>query len=187
MGRQGRRYERWIVLPLALVLVAAMTWGCAEDEEEPEDTTTTTAPAAEPTEEDTSAAEELWQEIQDADYQANWASSPKGERYAGLEPHGIQVSLYLSDEAGDAFEQPVGETMPDGTIMVKENWQEDNLAYYTIMQKRSGYDPDNNDWFYAMISGEGEIQAAGRLGDCIGCHAAVRSNDFVYSFPVAPE
>ena len=62
-----------------------------------------------------------------------------------------------------------------------------NLANVTVMfQREAGYDPENNDWFWAMYTPDGmvgmmgEMAAAGRAEGCIGCHAGAPGGDYVF-------
>jgi plastocyanin len=136
---------------------------------------------------DQTMAQELWDDLQAVDYTAAWSLVPgKGELYPGQDPHGVLLTTYLNPEAEEALENQPGE-FAEGATLVKENYGPDEtLASLTVMQKQPGYDPDHNDWFWAKYSPEGEIQAAGMPGGCISCHGAVRSNDYVFSFPVNP-
>ena len=65
--------------------------------------------------------------------------------------------------------------------------QEDQtLASITVMVKEPGFDPAHEDWFWAQYAPDGAVQAAGKVPGCIACHGAVRSNDYVFTFPIAP-
>lgn len=154
---------------------------------EPEPTDTT---APEPTEEltpDQATAQELWAMLQEPGYPGDWTTIPgKGELYRGQAPHGALLSSYLNPEAAEALQAQPG-VMPDGAIIVKENYLEDEtFDSVTIMYKQSGYDPDHNDWYWTKLGANGEIQAAGKPDGCIACHGAVRSNDYIFTFPIAP-
>lgn len=132
-------------------------------------------------------AEELWQMLQSEDYATNWSTVPgKGELYRGQDPHGMLLSTYLNEAAAQALEDKPGR-MPEDAIIVKENYTPDEaLDSVTVMMKQPGFDPDHHDWFWAKYGTEGEIQAAGKPVGCISCHGAVRSNDYVFTFPIAP-
>jgi plastocyanin len=140
---------------------------------------------AEATGEDEEIAQGLWQDLQDADYQATWKTVPgKGVQYPGQRPHGGLVSTYLNDEAAQALENSMA-SLPDGAIVLKENYTlDEELLAITLMQKRIGYYPEYADWFWAQYGPEGEIQGSGRIGSCISCHAAMQSNDYVFTFPI---
>jgi mono/diheme cytochrome c family protein len=131
-------------------------------------------------------AEELWQEMQAAQYEESWATIPgKGAFYAGQPPHGALLTTYLNPGAEEAMNAQPGE-MPDGAVIVKVNYTGDQtLDAITVMQKRAGFDPEYGDWFWARYGPEGEIAASGRVVDCVSCHVAVQSNDYIFTFPIA--
>ena len=101
------------------------------------------AAAAQP---DTTGAA-MWAYLQEVGYQSNWQPWPgKGELYSGQEPHGMLLTTYLNDVAAGALTAQAG-SMPEGAIVVKENYMPDSsLAAVTVMYKRSGYNPEHNDW-----------------------------------------
>lgn len=142
---------------------------------------------SEATSDDAAYAAELWQRLQEANYDAEWPTVPgKGELYPGQPPHGALLSTYLNESALDALENRPGE-MPDGAIVIKENYQPDEtLAAITVMEKRAGYAPAYGDWYWARYGPDGTVQGGGTIESCIACHAAVRTNDYIFTFVVAP-
>ncbi len=146
--------------------------------------TDTPAPEMSPNEK---AAMELWQMLQDEGYADKWTLVPgKGELYAGQGPHGMLLTTYLNEQAFNAYESKPG-AFSDGSILVKENYMPDKtLAAITVMVKKAGYDADHNDWFFAKYAPDGTVQASGSPAGCVSCHGSVRTNDYVFTFPVAP-
>ena len=72
-----------------------------------------------------------------------------------------------------------------GEFVVKENYSPDkNLAAVTVMYKQTGYNAEGGDWFWLKYASDGTIQKEGKVGGCIGCHAAVKSNDWLFIGPV---
>lgn len=86
-----------------------------------------------------------------------------------------------------------------GVVIVKRSYNDEatrgqiiaepmtNLANVTVMfQREDGYDPDNNNWFWAMYTPDGEVgmmgdmAAAGRAEGCIGCHAGAPGEDYIF-------
>jgi mono/diheme cytochrome c family protein len=132
-------------------------------------------------------AAELWQMLQEEDYAEAWSTVPgKGELYPGQPPHGALLSTYLNEPALNALEGRPG-AMPDGAIVVKENYRPDEtLASVTVMEKRAGYAPAYGDWYWARYGPDGTVQGGGTIQSCIACHAAVRTNDYIFTFVVAP-
>ncbi len=97
-------------------------------------------------------------------------------------PHGPQSRVFINDVVAAALSDFTGQ-LPADSIIVKQNIGEDTAvteAALTIMWKVPGFDPDNNDWFWANISLGGDVRAEGQIDGCIACHGAVRSNDFVF-------
>ena len=76
---------------------------------------------------------------------------------------------------------------PVGSIIVKESYKAEGgakggLSNSTIMIKReSGYDSENGDWEYAMLTAKGKVQSQGALGTCTGCHSAAADSDYVFT------
>jgi len=70
--------------------------------------------------------------------------------------------------------------MPNGAIIVKENYTPDQVfELVTVMYKVQGYNPDNNDWFWAKIKIDGSVDAEGQVRGCQSCHGHGKDNDFV--------
>jgi hypothetical protein len=171
-------------LTYATMLVMLALFLAACDAVTTEEPSPTEPPEAEG---DQAIAEELWENLQGANYAEDWATVPgKGTLYPGQDPHGALISVYLNTGAMEALEGRPGQ-MPEGAIVVKDNYTADEtLASVTVMEKQAGYDSDHNDWFWAKYGAEGNVQAAGKPDGCISCHGAVRSNDYVFTFPIAP-
>jgi hypothetical protein len=52
------------------------------------------------------------------------------------------------------------------------------------MYRQAGYNADGGDWFWLKYKPDGAILAEGKVGGCIGCHAAVQMNDWLFTGPV---
>ncbi len=107
--------------------------------------------------------------------------------YPGKPPHGAFLTTYVSDDAFSSLEAKEG-SLPDGSIIVKENYMPDKtLAALTVMYKEAGYDPQNNDWFWAKYAPNGTVQAEGKIAGCITCHIQPKAqfgnqvNDYVFT------
>ncbi len=73
-------------------------------------------------------------------------------------------------------------SMPDGAIIVKENYMPDGIYdTMTVIYKVQGYNLDHNDWFFTKIGADGGVQAEGRVESCQTCHSARRDNDYIYT------
>jgi hypothetical protein len=175
------------IIAVAFSIVAIGCGKSADDDHSAEgdtDAMENTEMAAGP---DTSGAS-VWSHIQEANYQGSWTSWPdKGSLYTGQQPHGALLTTYLNEAAAEALAAKAG-TMPEGAIIVKENYMPDeSLAAVTVMYKVKGYNPGEGDWFYSKHNPDGTLAMAadmaleGRVAGCVGCHRAKSANDFIYT------
>ncbi|OOZ40061.1 hypothetical protein BOW53_09190 [Solemya pervernicosa gill symbiont] len=125
-------------------------------------------------------AKSFWSYMQNKAYRSHWDLWPgKGEKYKGIEPHGLLLTTYLNGPAIDALKMKRG-AMPDGSIIIKENYMPDGkLAAITTMYKVKGYNPDQGDWYWVKYDPKGKVLKEGKPAGCIGCHGAMRGNDFI--------
>lgn len=171
------------VLAGALALVGAVSVATAADTVPQPDT-----PEAVVIQPDTTGPA-MWAHIQEENYQESWDLWPgKGEFYQGGQPHGMLLTTYVNDVALNALN--AGETtMPDGAIIIKENYTPDrDLAAVTVMSKSDGYNADHNDWFFAKYMPDGSLDTApngmkmaGRVPGCQSCHQGVANNDYLFT------
>lgn len=110
--------------------------------------------------------------------------------YEGTSPHGeVLVTLEHELELG-------GET---GALLVKRNYggngatiesvgnnPQEYLASITVMYQRSGYDRENNDWFFAKYLPDGSYDSApngnalvGSPTGCVTCHSQEEDRVFL--------
>ena len=114
-------------------------------------------------------ADSLQQEI--ADYR-QWKTPEWVEGYTkSVHPLPEYVKYYVNDIGMSDIDNP-----PNGSVFVKEQFDEDKeLMGFTVMKKIDGYDPENNDWYWAIADNSGRITNAGKLNSswtssCIDCH-----------------
>ncbi|MBW6509026.1 MAG: cytochrome P460 family protein [Desulfuromonadales bacterium] len=114
-----------------------------------------------------------------------WSLFPGTQKmYKGQSPHGALITTYVSADVKQAIETGKGK-LPDGGFIVKENYMPDGtLDAITIMYRVKGYNPDGGDWFWAKYGSGGRVDAAGKEAMCVGCHAAVKDNDWVFVGPI---
>lgn len=122
--------------------------------------------------------------LNQSNYQS-WQLWPgKTKLYEGKHPHGAFLTTYVSKGAYTAIEGKTGE-IPNGDFIVKENYTpEKKLAAVTVMYKQAGYNPEGGDWFWLKYAPDGTVQKEGKVGGCIGCHTAVKNNDWLFLGPV---
>lgn len=127
-------------------------------------------------------AEAFWTYITETDPYEQWDHFPgyKG-LYQGEHPHGAYLKFYANEIAMEAAR--AGEPMPDGAILIKENYgEEKKLVEITPMYKKEGYNPDDGDWFWGKYEPDGTVDAAGKVEGCIQCHRAA-PEDYIFSQP----
>lgn len=136
--------------------------------------------------EDAVLADALWSSISGYD---GWAQA--GD-WQGIQPsddgtHGTHVQIWVNSSTEYTLDEAAGGDMPDGAILVKEGYSDasgSTVNAITVMQKISGYDPDNGDWFYARYSASGEVTMAGQsaIALCEGCHAVGQDSLRAYTW-----
>ncbi|RMD89350.1 MAG: hypothetical protein D6811_12330 [Alphaproteobacteria bacterium] len=118
--------------------------------------------------------------------------------YEGTEPHGMMLETFYTTATVE------GHT---GTLVVKRNYgpagvdadavlaePDKHLGAITVMFRREeGYDPDNQDWFWAKYLPDGSLdknpkgmQLAGRVAKgadvgCIACHSGAGGDDYLFT------
>lgn len=170
-------FDRKLILSITVVLVA-LGVACSVAAPEPNNPTSVPVAVSLP---DT-VGSEVWEYLLGENYQENWTLWPgKGEKYPGVEPHGMLLTTYLNQTALDALNGKAG-SMPADAIIVKENFMPDGtLDATTVMYKVSGYNPEHNDWFWTKVKADGSIESEGQVEGCQACHRAKRGNDYVYT------
>jgi hypothetical protein len=126
----------------------------------------------------------LYKYITQSDPYTRWKLWPgKGKLYKGVEPHGSLLTTYVNDTA---YRSAKGKSaMTDGAIIVKENYTSDKkLVALTVMYKIKGYNPANNDWFWARFAADGKTEVSGKAEACIKCHINKKENDYIFSAPL---
>jgi hypothetical protein len=125
-------------------------------------------------------ARAFWTYITETNPYTQWSFWPGKEgMYPGTSPHGAFLKLYANDIAIEAAK--AGQPMPDGAIIVKENYGPDKqeLMAITPMYKMQGYNPDAGDWFWAKYGPDGSVDTAGKVDSCINCHTT--ADDFRFT------
>ncbi len=127
----------------------------------------------------------LWKRITvDSDYK-NYAFWPDHEGLQpGQAPHGVYHKIFINKVLRDALPAK-DRKAPDGSIIVKENFNSTkDLTVITVIAKVRGYNPRDNDWYWAKYSPAGEVLASGTPASCIGCHEGMKDNDYIIVQPL---
>jgi len=142
--------------------------------------------------EDVAFASKLWEAMKGYD---TWPL--KSDFYAGGAPHGKVLRMYYNVvHVGEAHYH----------VIIKDNFGGEGvkpeivakspakyLAAVTVMvQRKPGYDPENNDWFWAKFNPDGSVAPndkgmalAGRVAKgmpkgCIACHSEAEGKDYLF-------
>jgi hypothetical protein len=113
-------------------------------------------------------------------YRETWEPWPgTAPLHPGTEPHGALLTTYANPTAIDALIRGTF-AMPPGAVVVLEDYLPDSsLSSVSVMVQTEGYDAEHRDWFFARFGSAGEIEAAGRVEACAGCH--VLEPDYLFS------
>jgi hypothetical protein len=103
-------------------------------------------------------------------------SSPHDDKFIVVYVNEIGRNIMLTEK---------NPQFPQGSAIVKEKLAAANSTspeLLTAMIKREkGFNPAGNDWEFFVLSGDAKsIQAQGKLDNCLACHTAKRSNDFIF-------
>lgn len=123
----------------------------------------------------------LYNSFTENDSYTEWNIWPGTEAFMkGNGVHGDYVSIYVSDNALSAAREKAS-AMPYETIVLKRGFNADKeLTGIYVMYKSEGYDPENNDWFWASYSADGTVRSEGKVEGCIGCHRQKSSADYIF-------
>ncbi|HYO46145.1 MAG TPA: cytochrome P460 family protein [Gemmatimonadota bacterium] len=112
-------------------------------------------------------------------YRETWDPWRGTTLLSGAEPHGAVLTTYANPVAIEALSRGAL-AMPPGAIIVLEGYLPDSsLSSVSVMVQAGAFDPEGQDWFFARFGSAGEIEAAGRLEACRGCH--VLEPDYLFS------
>jgi hypothetical protein len=128
---------------------------------------------------DPRGAKELYERINDGAGFRAWRRAPGfPTRQPSFTLHADAVEIFVNDVVSAALAGPTPiTTWPDGAIVVKEGFRDDERALVAVMEKRGGR------WFWAEYDGDGDAIYSGAPKVCIRCHDNRQSSsDWVYSF-----
>lgn len=128
----------------------------------------------------------LWKYLESSRYQ-NWSpAGDDGDFQESEAPHGALVKTFMNRTAAG---HP--ETLPNGSILIKENYSPDKkLMAITLMYRSKGYNPSAGDWYWVkydskgnvaqMQTPQGKMAIAGKAKGCIECHSGTDGGDFAF-------
>lgn len=132
-------------------------------------------------------AVQLWQELLQADPQANWPLLPGYDwpKMGESSAHRAHLeNVYVNPESLSAVQLGATGEIPEGTTIVKYVYENrdpadpGNIEIVAVMRKGAGFNPEAGDWFWVEYDGAGKAlfqQSSGKDGTCTTCHGgAVR-------------
>lgn len=142
---------------------------------------------------DVSFAAQVWEAI---DGYQEWRV--KTDVMKGRSPHGDYLQTYWSviNVDGKYYHTVVKDNFYGEDLtaeMIAESPGEYLDAVTVMVQREAGYDPDNNNWFWAKYNPDGSIatnpkdmKLAGRVAKgadqgCIACHSAAKGGDYLFT------
>lgn len=106
---------------------------------------------------------------------------------AGGSPHGpfkLKFNTTATSQFGSDGRLPIGATLKDGSLIVKEIYAGGKLSLYAIMKKNSDSKFSTNGWLWAEYEPDGKVKySVGEKGkSCISCHSSTSNRDLTKSF-----
>lgn len=133
-------------------------------------------------------AKNLWQQLN-----RKKLNSTPATLYTGGPPHGKVREVLEGTIHGKRVIVKRNYGGEDVSVKTVARNRDKYLKSITVMAKReTGYDPENNDWFWAKFKPDGELHKnpkgmflAGRIAKgmdkgCIACHTSASGNDMVF-------
>lgn len=133
-------------------------------------------------EKDVAFSKELWKKLE-----ATKLNSTPATPYVGGPPHGPVREVLEGKIDG---KRVIVKRNYGGEGVSIENVKKDRSKYLkavTVMIKKDGYDPKNNDWYWAKYKADGSLHTvptgekiAGKFPGCIACHQSASGGDLVF-------
>ncbi len=125
-----------------------------------------------------SPAEKLWKRITVETPYSHWhhLDNHLSGKKSGT-PYAPYYRIYVNNISNKS-----GKMLADfGTIFVRENLSAEKILQgLTVMYKIEGYNSEAGDWFWAKYSAEGQVEEAGKVKECLGCHSFAADSDYIF-------
>lgn len=151
---ERRRWRRWGAVSTGIGVLVVLS-GCANQDPE--------------------GAAAFWSRLSTFEYRQLPRPPGYEVRRASEAIHAAEVDLYVNQPVLDVLtaEQP-STTWPEGSMIVKDGWNGDELKLIAAMEKRGG------EWYWVEFHADGGVAASGAPAVCVGCHRA--GDDHVRAF-----
>jgi Cytochrome P460 len=109
----------------------------------------------------------------------------EGVHYATAKRGNITEELFPTRAAIDAVKK--GQPLPSGTVITMEDYRDEKLFRYVVMEKRTGwgaeYPPEkrNGEWEFQAFNADQSVTRGENLDCCLACHKGQAKQDFVFT------
>lgn len=117
------------------------------------------------------------------DFPAEYAQE---KHYASIVRGDTREELYTTPDAIAAAR--LGEPLHDGTVITMEDYRNNKLYRYVVMEKRKGWGQAHpaelrtGDWEFQWFNPDRSVRPGENLDRCRACHTSQAGNDFVFSY-----
>jgi hypothetical protein len=106
---------------------------------------------------------------------------------AGTSPHGpfkLKFNQTAANALGADGKLPLGQTFPDGSLIVKEVYTNGIKSLYAVMKKDHRSKFASNKWVWAEyeLNGDVKVNVSREGADCVSCHSGGNPRDLTLSF-----
>jgi hypothetical protein len=127
---------------------------------------------------DPEGAKELFARIEGFRTDPAWRRAPAfPTRKPSFTAHADAVEIWVNAPLAAALAGPTPVTSwPDGSIVAKEGFKDDERSIVAVMEKRRG------EWYWAEYTGDGDPLYSGKPKVCLECHDnRAQYSDWLYS------
>ncbi len=109
----------------------------------------------------------------------------EGVHYATVKRGNLTEELFTTRAAIDAVKK--GQPLPSGTVITMEDYRDEKLFRYVVMEKRTGwgakYPPEkrNGEWEFQAFNADKSVTRGENLDRCLACHKGQAKQDFVFT------
>jgi len=113
------------------------------------------------------------------------AGYKNGVHYASVNRGATREELFISQDAIDAVRN--GGEMPSGTVIMMEDYRNDKLYRYIVMEKRAGWggrhapEQRTGEWEFQWFNPDRSVKTDENLNRCRSCHISQASQDYVFT------
>lgn len=110
----------------------------------------------------------------------------QGKHYASIVRGDTREELFTTPEAIAAARR--GDPFPEGTVITMEDYRDNKLYRYVVMEKRKDWGKSHSsespagDWGFQWFNPDRSVKSGENLDRCRACHTSQSDNDYVFSF-----